>query len=64
MASWQAIDRAQRKLNAARGELRAAVINFGVPDDKVLELRAVFRHAEEEFRKVNRKKGLLGFFGL
>lgn len=64
MANWQTIDRAQRKLDAARGELRAAAINFRVPDEKVLELRAAFRRAQEEFHEMNRKKGLLGFLGL
>jgi len=53
----------QRKLDAARGELRAAAINFSVPDDKVLELRTRFQRAEEEMRKLTRKKGLLGFLG-
>jgi len=63
MTSKMRIDQAQQKLNAARGELRAAVINFRVPDETVLELRAAVRRAEEEFHQVNRKKGLLGFLG-
>ena len=63
MANWKTIDLAQRNLNAARGELRAAIINFSIPDEKVLELRARFRRAEEEVREMTRKKGLLGFLG-
>ena len=64
MANWKTVDLAQRKLNAALGDLRAAILDFSVSDEKVLELRAEARRADEEPRKTTDKKGLLGLFGL
>ncbi len=47
---------AQNRLNAARAELRAAVIDFSIPDEKLLEMRANGRAAYEEMRALNSQK--------
>jgi hypothetical protein len=64
MANKSVLDAVQAKLNELRRDLRVAAIDVEVSDGKVLELRAKFQRAEEEFRKMSKKKGLLGFFGL
>ena len=64
MANQLRVELAQKELNAIRGELRAAAINFSIPDEKVIELREAFRRADAEFRQMNRKRGLLGLLGL
>ncbi len=54
------------KLDLARREMRGAVINLDVPDDKLLELRADARRLFQEVKELERKaakKGLLGFLG-
>ncbi len=56
---------AQSRLDAARREVRQAVIDFSVPDEKLLELRANARQAYEELRELERKasrKGLIAAF--
>ena len=56
---------AQNRLDAARRELRQAVVDFDVSDEKLLELRASARQAFEELREYDRKRlkgGLLGAF--
>jgi hypothetical protein len=59
------IAEAQRKLDAARRELKSAAINFDVPDEALLELRAEARKVFEELsaldQKMIRKQGFLGF---
>lgn len=59
------IAEAQRKLDAARRELKSAAINFDVPDEALLELRAEARKVYEELsaldQKMIRKQGFLGF---
>jgi hypothetical protein len=55
---------AQARLDAARRELRLAAINFDVPDEQLLELRANARKVYDELAALDRKKlkkGLLGF---
>jgi hypothetical protein len=55
---------AQARLNEARRELRLAAINFEVPDDQLLALRADARKIYDELAALDRKKlnkGLLGF---
>lgn len=55
---------AQARLNEARRQLRLAAINFDVPDDELLELRAKARKVYDELAVLDRKKlkkGLLGF---
>ncbi len=55
----------QNRLDAARREVKAAVIDFDVPDDKLLELRANARAAYEELRAMDSKllkKGILSLF--
>ncbi len=57
---------AQSRLDDARRQLRGAVVDFRIPDEKILELRANARHAFEELAELDRKarkKGLFGFLG-
>ena len=52
-------------LDAARREIKAAVIDFDVSDEKLLELRANARAAYEELRVLDAKllhKGILSLF--
>ncbi len=46
---------AQNRLDAARRELKAAAIDFDVPDEKLLELRANARAADQEMRALDAK---------
>jgi hypothetical protein len=55
---------AQARLDDARRQLRLAAINFDVPDDELLELRAKARNVYNELANLDRKKlkgGLLSF---
>ena len=64
--SWNPIVTfAQDRLDAARREIKAAVIDFDVSDEKLLELRANARAAYEELRAMDAKllkKGILSLF--
>ena len=64
--SWNPIVTfAQDRLDAARREIKAAVIDFDVSDEKLLELRANARAAYEELRALDAKllkKGMLSLF--
>jgi hypothetical protein len=53
---------AQDRLDAARREIREAVIDFTVSDEKLLELRANARQAYEELRNLDRKAAKPGPF--
>jgi len=56
---------AQVRLDAARREIKAAVIDLDVSDEKLLELRANARAAYEELRALDAKllkKGVLSLF--
>jgi uncharacterized protein (DUF2342 family) len=56
---------AQQRLDAARREIKAAVIDFDVPDEKLLQLRANARKAHEELRAMDAKllkPGVLSLF--
>jgi hypothetical protein len=67
MAKNSLIEFAQAQLDEARRALRTAAVDFDVPDEKVLELRAVARRAYEDLAELDRraaKKGFLGLFGL
>jgi hypothetical protein len=59
------IAEAQKKLDAARRELKHAAIDFEVSDEELLEARANARKIYEELRALDAKKlsskGLLGF---
>ncbi|HXY58905.1 MAG TPA: hypothetical protein VEH76_10020 [Methylocystis sp.] len=55
---------AQNRLDAARRELRQAVIDFDVTDEKLLELRAVARQAFSELRELDHKNLKAGFLEL
>ena len=66
MAGDSILAQMKSKLDLARREMRGAVINLDVPDDKLLELRADTRRLFEEVKELERKatkKGLFGFFG-
>lgn len=55
----------QNRLDAARREIRQAVVDFDVTDEKLLEMRANARQAYEELRALDRKNlrsGLLAAF--
>ena len=57
----------ESQLEAARRQLRDAVIDFSLPDDKILELRADVRRVMEQVQELQRtsaKRGLFGFLGL
>ena len=54
----------QGRLDAARRELRQAVIDFDVTDEKLLQLRANARQAFEELRELDRKNLTPGFLSL
>ena len=62
MAGDARIAMAQERLDAARREIKAAVIDFEVPDEHLLELRANARQAYEELKELDRKASR-GFFG-
>jgi len=56
----------QSRLDDARRQLRGAVVDFDLPDEKILELRADARRAFEELKELDRKarkKGLFSFLG-
>ncbi|WP_363347864.1 hypothetical protein [Methylocystis echinoides] len=58
---------AQARLDEARRQLRLAAINFDVPDDELIELRAKARNVYNELAALDRKKlkkGLLSFLKL
>jgi hypothetical protein len=58
---------AQGRLDAARREIREAVTDFSISDEKLLELRANARQAYEELQKLDSKatqKGLFSFLKL
>ena len=46
---------AQSQLDASRRELKAAAIDFDVPDEKLLELRANARAADQDMRALDAK---------
>jgi hypothetical protein len=53
---------AQARLNTARRDLRHAAINFDIPDEELLELRARARKVYDELAELDRKKLKKGFF--
>lgn len=55
---------AQARLDQARRELKSAVLDFDVSDEKLLEMRVAARKVYDELKQLDRKKlksGLLGF---
>jgi hypothetical protein len=57
---------AQARLDEARRQLRLAAINFDVPDEELIELRAKARNVYNELAELDRKKlkkGLFSFLG-
>jgi hypothetical protein len=66
MAGISLLAHMESQLEAARRQMRDVVIDFSIPDDKVLELRADARRVLEEVKELERKsanKGLFGFLG-
>jgi hypothetical protein len=64
MIENSAIALQQSKLDDARRQVRDAVIDFDVPDEKILELRGELRNAVKELNRLERpatKKGLFEF---
>jgi hypothetical protein len=55
---------AQQKLEDAKRNLRGAVNDFSIPDEKILELRHSVRLEAAAAAKAKKKRGLLGFLGL
>lgn len=53
---------AQARLDEARRQLRLAAINFDVPDEELLELRAKARNVYNELAALDRKKLKKGLF--
>lgn len=47
---------AQARLDEVRRQLRLAAINFDVPDEELLELRAKARNVYDELAGLDRKK--------
>ncbi|MGJ0509285.1 MAG: hypothetical protein ACR652_19615 [Methylocystis sp.] len=54
---------AQARLDDARRQLRLAAINFDVPDEELLELRARARNIYNELAGLDRKKLKGSLFG-
>ncbi len=55
---------AQTRLNQARRELKTAVLDFDLPDDKLLEMRGAARTVYDELAALDQKllkKGLFSF---
>jgi hypothetical protein len=64
MANRNIVRLLETKFDEAQRDLRSAVIDFKIGDDKLLELRAAVRRAEQDLQEAKRKKGLLGILGL
>ncbi|MBM3562873.1 MAG: hypothetical protein FJX16_11185 [Alphaproteobacteria bacterium] len=54
---------AQARLDQARRELKSAVVDFDVPDEKLLEIRAAARRVYDELSALDRRKLKGGLFG-
>ena len=66
MAGISLLAHMESQLEAARRQIRDAAIDFSIPDDNMLELRADARRVLEEVNELKRKsakKGLFGFLG-
>jgi hypothetical protein len=64
MIENSAIALLQSKLDDARRQVRDAVIDFDVPNEKILDLRRELQNAVEELNRLERpstKKALFGF---
>ncbi|MEF3365349.1 hypothetical protein V3H18_02255 [Methylocystis sp. 9N] len=54
---------AQARLDQARRELKSAVLDFDVSDEKLLEMRVAARKVYDELKQLDRKKLKSGLFG-
>jgi hypothetical protein len=64
MANKNIVRLLETKFSEAQRDLRSAVIDFDISDEKLLELRAALRRAEQDLQGAKRKKGILGVLGL
>jgi hypothetical protein len=64
MAKKTLADYAQERFEEARRNLGLAAIDFSIPDEKILEIRESVRREAAEARRLKKKKGFLGLFGL
>ncbi|QGM44938.1 hypothetical protein [Methylocystis heyeri] len=64
MANKNIVRLLEAKFSESQRDLRSAVIDFGISDEKLLELRAAVRRAEQDLQDAKKKKGILGVLGL
>jgi hypothetical protein len=64
MAKKTLADYAQERFEEARRNLGLAATDFSIPDEKLLEIRESVRREADEARRLKKKKGFLGLFGL
>jgi len=64
MAKKTLADYAQERFEEARRDLGLASTDFSIPDEKLLEIRESVRREADEARRLKKKKGFLGLFGL
>ncbi len=64
MARNSLLDHVKSQLEVLPGELRGAIIDFTVPDEKVLQLRAEARRLLDDVKELERKTGKKGWFRL
>ena len=62
MAGKSLLAHMESQLDVSRRQIREAAIDFTIPDDKVLELRADTRQLFEEVKELERKSGKKGLF--
>ena len=63
MAGISLLTYMESQFKAARREIRELVIDFRVPDDKLLQLRAEAQRLLEEVKELERKSAKNGLFG-
>ncbi len=64
MAAKDLASYAQQKLEEAKRNLAAAVNDFSIPDERILDIRQSVRLASAEAAKLKKKRGFFGFLGL
>ena len=63
MAGISLLTYMELQFKAARREIRESVIDFRVPDDKLLQLRAEAQRLLEEVKELERRSAKNGLFG-
>jgi hypothetical protein len=64
MANKDLATYAQQKLEEAKRNLAAAVNDFSISDEQILELRQSIRLEAAEAANIKKKKGFFSFLGL